>query len=181
MTQYSGHPLLIHDVPDMSGHLDNFSHLCLPAHALDQWTTYDEMIWQQNQTVVPDLVFRQASRTSSDNSCTTASTGPPSPTLASIPPFEPDHKRPRLAVLRSATKITTTKRKEQNRAAQRAFRQRQKDGVEELEEKVGELREELQESRDQNQCLESTISQLRIENAEYEAFVSEEYDSRSRN
>lgn len=66
---------------------------------------------------------------------------------------------------RNAKNTTSDKRKEQNRNAQRAFRERKEKVVRDLEEKVSELERTHQNTVSENQNLKEMISRLQEENA----------------
>ncbi|KAF9652052.1 hypothetical protein BDM02DRAFT_3089936, partial [Thelephora ganbajun] len=58
------------------------------------------------------------------------------------------------------------KRKEQNRAAQRAFRERKEKHVKDLEDKVAELEMKNQRTESENENLRDLLSRLQEENVQ---------------
>ncbi|GBB92424.1 hypothetical protein RclHR1_02000005 [Rhizophagus clarus] len=76
-------------------------------------------------------------------------------------PTEPQKKKPGRKPL---TNTPSSKRKAQNRAAQRAFRERKERYVKELENKIKELESMSAKSVQENQQLKSLVEQLQAEN-----------------
>ncbi|KAK4219971.1 PAP1-domain-containing protein [Rhypophila decipiens] len=66
----------------------------------------------------------------------------------------------------------SSKRKAQNRAAQRAFRERKERHVKELEEKVQELEKNSQSTSKENQLLKAKVDKMTIELNEYKKRIS---------
>ncbi|RIA99508.1 hypothetical protein C1645_730777 [Glomus cerebriforme] len=76
-------------------------------------------------------------------------------------PTEPQKKKPGRKPL---TNTPSSKRKAQNRAAQRAFRERKERYVKELENKIKELESVSAKSAQENQQLKTLVEQLQAEN-----------------
>ncbi|RYP60757.1 hypothetical protein DL769_007986 [Monosporascus sp. CRB-8-3] len=112
---------------------------------------------------------------------TLASAGPPKCSITSkewvIPPRPKPGRKP-------ATDTPPTKRKAQNRAAQRAFRERRAARVGELEEQLEEQREEheraQQELRSQVHSLDAEVQNLRTRCVSLESMLEKERSERSR-
>ncbi|RYP03276.1 hypothetical protein DL765_010556 [Monosporascus sp. GIB2] len=135
-------------------------------------------------TSMPQIAIKPAATTIQSTAMaavTLASAGPPKCSITSkewvIPPRPKPGRKP-------ATDTPPTKRKAQNRAAQRAFRERRAARVGELEEQLEEQREEhehaQQELRSQVQSLDAEVQNLRTRCMSLESMLERERSERSR-
>ncbi|RYP76545.1 hypothetical protein DL770_007216 [Monosporascus sp. CRB-9-2] len=135
-------------------------------------------------TSTPQIAIKPAGATIQSTAMaavTLASAGPPKCSITSkewvIPPRPKPGRKP-------ATDTPPTKRKAQNRAAQRAFRERRAARVGELEEQLEEQREEheraQQELRSQVHSLDAEVQNLRARCVSLESTLEKERSERSR-
>ncbi|KAL9075793.1 MAG: hypothetical protein Q9157_003894 [Trypethelium eluteriae] len=85
---------------------------------------------------------------------------------------EGDDKTAKKPGRKPLTSEPTTKRKAQNRAAQRAFRERKEKHLKDLETKVGELEKESETRNHENGLLRAQVARLQIELREYRKRLS---------
>ncbi|RYP78177.1 hypothetical protein DL771_000654 [Monosporascus sp. 5C6A] len=135
-------------------------------------------------TSTPQIAIKPAATTIQSTAMaaiTLASAGPPKCSITSkewvVPPRPKPGRKP-------ATDTPPTKRKAQNRAAQRAFRERRAARVGELEEQLEEQQEEheraQQELRSQVQSLDAEVQNLRTRCVSLESMLEKERSERSR-
>lgn len=92
---------------------------------------------------------------------------------------EGEEKVPKKPGRKPLTSEPTSKRKAQNRAAQRAFRERKERHVKDLEIKVEELEEASKAANNENSTLKAEVQRLTTELKEYKKRVSVQSTSRS--
>ncbi|KAF2110708.1 AP1-like transcription factor-like protein [Lophiotrema nucula] len=85
---------------------------------------------------------------------------------------EPDDKQAKKPGRKPLTSEPTTKRKAQNRAAQRAFRERKEKHLKDLETKVAELEKASDASNHENGLLRAQVQRLQMELREYRKRLS---------
>jgi AP-1-like factor len=85
---------------------------------------------------------------------------------------EGENKEPKKPGRKPLTSEPTNKRKAQNRAAQRAFRERKEKHLKDLETKVEELEKESEAANHENGLLRAQVSRLQIELREYRKRLS---------
>ncbi|EON68608.1 hypothetical protein W97_07866 [Coniosporium apollinis CBS 100218] len=85
---------------------------------------------------------------------------------------EPDDKQAKKPGRKPLTSEPTTKRKAQNRAAQRAFRERKEKHLKDLETKVQELEKISSEANQENGVLRAQVERLQMELREYRKRLS---------
>jgi len=84
----------------------------------------------------------------------------------------PEEKQPKKPGRKPLTSEPTTKRKAQNRAAQRAFRERKEKHLKDLENKVSELEKASDAANHENGLLRAQVSRLQMELREYRKRLS---------